>query len=104
MPVFLKEFLNNFFNPTVYVVSSCVLFVAMLMTYRIWTRPRVAAALFGVMILFFLASFTDPNFRKIVTKEDNVPIVALVFILAFFLWLSLRQAAVNDELIEKGEP
>ncbi|MBI4563908.1 MAG: cytochrome C [Planctomycetes bacterium] len=56
------------------------------------------------MVLFFIASWSDPNFNKIVTKPDNVPIVSLVFILGFFLWLSLRQAAINDERIERGEP
>lgn len=104
MPVFLKEALNNFFNPTIYVTLSIVGFVAMMLTYRLWTRPKVAMGILILSIGFFAASITDYNFRQIVTKPDNVPIVALIFILGFFLWLSLRQAAVNDERIEKGEP
>ena len=44
------------------------------------------------------------NFRKIVTKPDNVPIVALIFVLGFYTWWALRQAAINDERIEKGLP
>jgi hypothetical protein len=56
------------------------------------------------MVAFFVISLPDNNFRAIVTKPDNVPIVALIFVLGFFIWLSLRQAAINDERIERGEP
>jgi len=33
-----------------------------------------------------------------------VPIVGLIFVLGFFTWWALRQAAINDERIEKGQP
>ncbi|MBI2933795.1 MAG: cytochrome C [Planctomycetes bacterium] len=76
----------------------------MLLTYRVWTRPKFALALLGLGVGAFLVSLPDPNFRAIVTKPDNVPIVALIFILGFFLWWSLRQAAINDERLEQGLP
>ena len=37
-------------------------------------------------------SMADPNFAAIVTKPDNVPIVALVFLLGFFTWLATSKA------------
>jgi hypothetical protein len=37
-------------------------------------------------------------------KPDNVPIVGLVFLLAFFTWLATKQAVVNDERIAQGLP
>jgi hypothetical protein len=31
------------------------------------------------------------NFRQIVTKPDNVPIVGLIFLLVFFVWYSIAR-------------
>ena len=44
----------------------------------------------------------DANFAQIVKKPDNVPIVAMLFLVGFFWWLSMWQAIQNDERIEKG--
>ena len=104
MPAWIKEFLNSIFNPIVYTVFGVGAFAGILAFYRTWTKPKVALSMLGMLVLFFVASIPDPNFQKIVTKPDNVPIVALIFILGFFLWLSLRQAAINDERIAKGLP
>jgi len=104
MPIFLKELIDGLLNPTVYVTLGCVGFVLMLVTYRTWTKPMVALGLLLLLAIFFALSWNDPNFNEVVTKPDNIPIVALVPILGFFTWLSLRQAAINDERIERGEP
>jgi hypothetical protein len=42
------------------------------------------------------------NFLEIVTKPDNIPIVAMLILVIFFSWLGLRQAFQNDKLIEEG--
>ncbi len=47
---------------------------------------------------------TDRDFYEIVAKPDNVPIVMLVFLLAFFTWLGTSQAVINDRRKENGEP
>jgi hypothetical protein len=58
----------------------------------------------GVAATLFLAvSMLDANFLKIVKKPDNVPIVAMLFLVGFFWWLSMRQAHENDERIARGE-
>src|SRR5262249_32380975 len=49
-------------------------------------------------------SFTDPNFRAIVAKEDNVPISMLIYSVAFFTWLALYRAVRNDDRMARGEP
>src|SRR5205807_10322882 len=49
-------------------------------------------------------SMTDPNFRLIITKEDNVPIVMLIFTVGFFTWLAFRKAVINDDRLVRGEP
>ena len=43
---------------------------------------------------------------KITSAPDNVPIVAMLFLVPFFMWLGIRQARKNDRLIEQleGDP
>ena len=40
---------------------------------------------------------------KISSAPDNVPIVAMLFLVPFFTWLGIRQALANDRLIETLE-
>jgi Cytochrome b(C-terminal)/b6/petD len=40
---------------------------------------------------------------EIVSAPDNVPIVALLFLVPFYTWYALRQARANDRLIEQLE-
>ncbi len=54
--------------------------------------------------LFFLFGAFDPNFRLIITKPDNVPIVGLIFLLIFFTWYSMRQGVKNDRRLAPGQP
>lgn len=42
------------------------------------------------------------HFLAIVTKEDNIPIVMMLFFVGYYTWLAFRQAAVNDRLIKAG--
>jgi hypothetical protein len=39
---------------------------------------------------------------EIVGKGDNMPIAGLIPIIAFFTWLSLREAFRHDRLIAQG--
>ena len=39
------------------------------------------------------------NFYAIVSKGDNIPIVAMLFIVGFFLAWAMREAGRNDKLI-----
>ena len=43
------------------------------------------------------------NFYAIVSKGDNIPIVAMLFIVAFFLGWAMREAGRNDKLIKAGK-
>jgi len=74
----------------------------------VWKRDRIASnavgyGLLGLLGLFFAFGIFDANFRRIVTKPDNVPIVGLVFLLVFFTWYSMREAVVNDRRIAAGQ-
>ena len=68
----------------------------------IWSNAG-ALVLFTLMTLFLIFGMTDENFRLIVLKPDNVPIVALLYLTPFFLWLSMKQARGNDKRIEQGQ-
>jgi hypothetical protein len=43
------------------------------------------------------------NFLEILTKPDNIPIVAMLILVIFFTWLGLREGLKNDKLIEEGK-
>ena len=43
------------------------------------------------------------NFLEIVTKPDNIPIVAMFFIVMYFFGLCIRMGRENDRLTESGE-
>jgi hypothetical protein len=42
------------------------------------------------------------NFLEIVTKPDNIPIVAMLLLVVFFTWLGLKEAFKHDKLIDEG--
>src|SRR4029453_13650839 len=56
----------------------------------------------GFLGVFFIFGPFDANFRAIVTKPDNVPIVGLIFLLVFFVWYAMREAVLNDRRITAG--
>jgi len=43
------------------------------------------------------------NFRLILFKPDNIPIVAMLFIVGFFIGWGVKEARRNDKLIEQGK-
>lgn len=100
----VKDFINLICQPHWFMILSVIALVVFLVGYRWITKPSVAGPLAAFGVLVFIASCFDPNFSKIVAKADNVPIVMMLFAVSFFLWLSFRQAAINDERMEKGEP
>jgi hypothetical protein len=99
----LKNFVNFLSYPQWSFTLSLVLFAWLVWSKRVWTRAGGWAMLI-VGTAFLVLSMLDPNFRVIVTKPDNVPIVMMVFLVGFFVWLSMYKAIRNDELLESGEP
>ena len=69
---------------------------------RLWSNTG-GKIIMGLLFVFFVFGFSDPNFRLIIAKPDNVPIVGLLFLVVFFLWFSLKQARDNDMRIAKGK-
>lgn len=96
--------LSGNLGATIYTTVSFVAFIVLLVWRRFFVQPQVAWALLMASLLAGGWSFTDPNFRSIVAKEDNVPISMLIYSVGFFTWLALYRAVQNDERIARGEP
>ena len=100
-----KDLINAISVPQFSLPVLAIAFVLMLVTYRTWTRPAVFVVLAGIFCLVYFGSMAiDENYLKILRKPDNVPITMMLLGTGFFIWLALRQAAINDERVEKGEP
>jgi hypothetical protein len=99
----LKHAINVASSPEWFVSGAIVAFLLALRWEKLWT-PRPALVVLAASVLFFLVSLFDPNFRAIVTKPDNVPIVVMLFLVGYFVWLSLGQGYENDRRRARGEP
>ena len=99
----IKGFFNTLADPRLFFILACVGLVLM-----VWKREQIASnavgyGLLGLLAAFFLFGAFDPNFRLIMMKPDNVPIVGLIFLLVFFTWFSIREAVLNDRRIAAGQ-
>ena len=99
----IKGFINTLADPRLFFILACLSLVVL-----VWKREAIAAnavgyGLLGLLAVFFIFGAFDPNFRLIMTKPDNVPIVGLIFLLVFFTWYSMREAVLNDRRITEGK-
>ena len=86
----IREIINFASKPELLITMAAILlFISLKYPGRFYTN-RAAIIVFGGMFLFLGLSVLDKNFRLIVTKADNVPIVGMLFLVPFFTWLSLR--------------
>jgi hypothetical protein len=100
---FIKGIFNAVADPRLFFVLAVLALVVL-----VWKREAIASNVVGYGMLAFLTVFFafgifDANFRLIVTKPDNVPIVGLIFLLVFFVWYSMREAVLNDRRIAAGQ-
>src|SRR4051812_600210 len=98
----IKGIINFLSDPRILIVMAAVLLFTSLRYPRKFYTNRVAMIVFAGMILFLALSIFDADFRKVVTKPDNVPIVGMLFLVPFFTWFSLREAVKNDQRLEEG--
>jgi len=42
------------------------------------------------------------QFVDILLKPDNIPIAGMLVLVLFFTWISLKQALLNDRLVDEG--
>ena len=104
LPAWLRNLVNSLSGPVNYTAGTTALFVAAFVFRRFFVRPMVAWSIFNAALVLMGMAMADENFASIVMKPDNVPIVGLVFLLAFFTWVATKQAVVNDDRIARGLP
>ena len=104
MPEILKEPINRLSNPVAFFIGSTLIYVLMIVLRRWWTTLTAGWILLNLSILFLAMSITDYDFRQIVGKPDNVPIVAMLYIVGFFTWLYFKKSVDNDDRRAAGRP
>ena len=110
-----KDLVNTVSSPTILFTATVASFFFIfpptdwfdkwhrrLRLHYLWTKKAFIITTV-TMIGFFIIGLSDPDFRSIVLKPDNVPISGLIFLVYFFTWLAMRQAYKNDERMEAGE-
>jgi hypothetical protein len=102
--MFIKDIINALTAPYYLISAAAALLLLSLKWPEKFYNNKVAAIWFGGMFGFLALSVLDPNFRVIVTKPDNVPIVGMLFLVPFFTWFSLREAVRNDKRTAEGKP
>lgn len=104
MPEILKMPINKASNPVAFFTGSMAIYTLMIVLRKWWATVQAGWVLLNLSILFMALSITDYDFRQIVGKPDNVPIVAMLYIVGFFTWLYFKKSIDNDNRRAKGEP
>ncbi len=102
MPEAVKRTLDAALGPATFSLACFAALLALYWGRRFFVRPAVAWAGLNGSLLFLGLSLTDAEFAAIVGKPDNVPIVAMVYLLGFFTWLAAAQAVENDRKAQQG--
>lgn len=103
VPEVIRNFIDGqMANAVVYTLGTTVALVVLFVFRKFFTQPIVAWLLLNASLIFMGMSMVDAEFAAIVTKPDNVPIVAMVFLLGFFTWLATHRAVQNDERHSQG--
>jgi len=104
LPLFIRNGIDYVSGPTTFFIGATLAFAAMIRWRRFISNGLVGWSMVNLFLLFFGLSMSDFDFREIVTKPDNVPIVGLLILVGCFDWLALRRAVINDARIDQGLP
>ncbi|MEO2047003.1 MAG: hypothetical protein ABGX16_10555 [Pirellulales bacterium] len=104
LPESWREAINHSTGPVVYSAGTTIILIVLYLLRSFFVKPPVAWVIANMMFLMLGLSMTDRDFYEIVAKPDNVPIVMLIFLLAFFTWVATHRAVENDKRMERGEP
>src|SRR6185436_19876192 len=99
----IKDFFNSLADPRLFFLMSVVALFLLIWKREFFASKAVGYGILGFVGIFVLFGGFDPNFRLIIGKPDNVPIVGLIFLLVFFVWYGMREAVLNDRRIRAGK-
>lgn len=100
----LREIVNWLSNPVLYFTYVAVGWWAMMKYYQTWTKPKFVLTVVALVLAFMVFAWGDPNFHREAVKPDNIPIWIMSFGTGFLIWLAMRRAALNDQLMAEGKP
>jgi len=100
---FIKNAIDFLSAPQYLVTGALVGLILAIRWAPLWSK-KGGLALFALVAGGIGLSYLDPNFNKVATLPDNVPIVGMIFLVGFFFWFSMNQAYENDRRIAEGRP
>jgi hypothetical protein len=104
LPQIVRDAIDYVSGPTTFFIGATLGFMAVIAFRRFFANGLVAWSIVNLFLLYFGLSMTDFDFREIVTKPDNVPIVGLIVLVGYFTWIGLRRAVINDARMANGLP
>jgi hypothetical protein len=99
----IKGLFNAVADPRIFFFMTVAALVFMIWKREIFALNAVGYGLLAFSTLFVIFGYFDENFRLIMLKPDNVPIVGLIFLLLFFTWYAIREGVRNDQRIAAGK-
>ena len=99
---FIKGIFNAIADPRLFFLLAVAALAVMIWKRELFATNAAGYGLLGFLSLFFVFGSFDDNFRLIITKPDNVPIVGLIFLLIFLTWYAMREAVRNDQRMAAG--
>jgi hypothetical protein len=99
----IKGFFNALADPRLFFLLAVAALALIIWKRELVASNAVGYGTMGALALFFGLGGLDPNFRLIIMKPDNVPIVGLIFFLVFLTWYAMREAVLNDRRIAAGQ-
>lgn len=104
MAGFIKDLIDSYSSPVI-IFSLATGFLFLFVSFpKFFTSKWPSLALLVLGLGFFLFGLADPHFNEIVTTPDNVPIVGMLFVMAYFTWYAMRKAVINDDRLVEGKP
>ena len=100
----LKNFIDLFADPRLFFAMAVGALILVVWKREAFASNRWGWGLMAFLVAFFGFGLTDENFKLIIGKPDNVPIVGLIFLLLFFTWYAVREGVLNDRRIAAGKP
>jgi hypothetical protein len=99
---FIKGIFNAIADPRLFFLLGLLSLALMIWKRDFFAKNAAGYGMLALLTLFFVFGSFDTNFRLIITKPDNVPIVGLMFLLIFLVWFAMREAVLNDRRIAAG--
>jgi quinol-cytochrome oxidoreductase complex cytochrome b subunit len=100
----MRTAIDNLFSPAMVFAGWFAALSVLYLGRRWFVRPVAAAMLLAALAALVGVSLGDRRFAAVATAPDNIAVVVMLCLLAFFTWLATAQAVENDRRISRGAP